>query len=148
MSQSKQLNTDVINLMSENARIQVEGGNPFLQQDPRRLQTQEDRRIAQSSGQVGKFDDVPNDQKPEPDRITAKITGCVLADCPENLRSQYKEWYGDSLHCYALGSIQEDSYGRFCDGELIRTSLIISDVKHEDGSRFLYTLNSVYEVIS
>jgi hypothetical protein len=148
MSQSKNLNTDVINLMSENARVQYEGGNPFLMQDPRRLQTQEDRRIAQNNGQIGKFDNVPNDQKPDPERITAGITGCVVVDCAEHLRDNYKKWYGETLHQFARGSIKGDSYGRFQDGEPIRTSLLVRDVQHEDGTRFLYTLNSVYEVLS
>lgn len=148
MSQNEQLNTDVIGLLSENARIAREGENPFLSQDPRRLQAQEDRRTAQNKGQFGKFDNIPNDQKPAPERITAKLTGCVVADCPEELRESYEKWYGKSLHQYARGSIQGDSYARFRDGSPIRTSLIVADIQHEDGTRFLYTLNSVYEVLS
>lgn len=129
-------------------RIAVEGGNPNLQSEPARLERQEERRVEQESGSVGVRFNVPNEEKPDRNKITAGLNGCVLEDLIEESRENYQKWYGDSLHQVARGSIQDDKYRRFQNGSSIRTSLLVRDDTHEDGSRYLYTLNSIYEVLS
>lgn len=129
-------------------RISVEGANPFLSENQDRQERQADRLNEQATGLVGKRDNVPNDEKPDPSKITAGIDGCILRDCPEHMRKQFELWYGPNLHCCAIGSIKDDRYGRFIDGEQIRTSILVRDEVHEDGERYLYTLNSIYKVLS
>ena len=97
---------------------------------------------------AGVFNSVSVDHKPIPQSVTARLTGCVLEHCLEEYRSLYKHWYGETLHCFARGSIHDDKHCRYRDGRSVRTSCILRDVSYEDGSRFLFTKNSIYEVLS
>jgi hypothetical protein len=45
-----------------------------------------------------------------------------------------------------IGTIYDDSRGKFPDGTDIRSSTVVNDY-HEGGVRFIETRNSIYEVI-
>lgn len=98
--------------------------------------------------EVGVFNNVPNDDKPLRELITAGINNCVVFDLPEENREDFKKWYGETLHQRAFGTIHNDVHNRGPNGSHMRTSLILRDVTHEDGTRYLHTLNSIYEVLS
>ncbi|MCS5736630.1 hypothetical protein [Herbiconiux daphne] len=64
-------------------RVDVEGENPLLHLNPDRIARKEASKAEQKAGLVGKFDNVPNEEKPDRSRITAGLKGCVVVELLE-----------------------------------------------------------------
>lgn len=104
--------------------------------------------VAQPEREVGVFNDAPISGKPPRHKVDMCLHNCITYDVPDEHRSAYQKWYGNTLFIRAMGNTFNDVHKRFRNEKQIHTSLIVKDVTYEDGSRFLYTANSIYEVLS